>query len=138
MSPLPSGRVIPTGWAGRHAPISTAGMTGTCTITREAVTPTWNPVSGPGDGATEIVYEGVCRVSADGSPGAVRDAAGQPTAPRTYTVAVPEHADAAPGDLVTIDTAPGRPGAVGRTFTVLAAAAGTDAFETLLTCTDQQ
>lgn len=137
MSPFPTGRVIPSGWAARHGAVSLSAMNATCTITRAATIPEWDPATGPvTDSATLVLYEGPCRVTGGQAPGTIRDGAGQPVTPRTYTIAVPEHVQAAGGDTVTLDTAPEHPGVVGRAFHVESVSAGTLAFEALLTCTD--
>lgn len=94
MSPLPSSRVIPTGWSGHHRGVARGGMTATCRLEQAGTGEgAWNENTQSTDPpAPTTSWSGPCRVQAQPTQAQDAESAGQQVTTRTYLVAVPLHA----------------------------------------------
>lgn len=139
--PLPSTRVIPTGWADHHAPAAAGGMTATCQIRDpDAVTETSFDRETGQTTATPAapVYDGPCRVQALSRREQQVDAAGQAVTTPPYMVELP--LDAPPvreGWPLHVTACPDDPQLVDRTFTVQQVVYGTQRWSRVLFCDDE-
>lgn len=144
MSPLRTGRVIPTSWSAHHQPVVTGSWNARC----EVIDRTAGPPTGLGDdGGLAVVARDVpCRVQQQNTGGRGTQApAGQTVTSRDYLIVVPLDV---PVEWITGDrghqiritgtTAHGDPMLVGRRFDVVQVLTASEAWERDLICTDTQ
>lgn len=136
--PLPTTRVIPSGWSDHHRPTAAATMTAECVITRPSGGGTTGPDGTWTPSPATTLYTGACRVQALPTNERLLVRGDATETHRRYLVAVEwDSADPAIGDLVAVTTSVD-PHLTGKTLRVIDIRYGSEQWQRDLICDETE